>query len=98
MGSSAIRSSPRVDAPLRQAAGRLLENLPAELRQLAPDFLGVQLEWVLASSDGRQTDEEQVAPATLVVRRLLIDALGSQLLGRWNGAADDAPGVLHSLQ
>jgi signal transduction histidine kinase len=98
MGSSAIRSSPRVDVPLRQAADRLLEDLPAELRQLAPDFVGAQVEWVLASSDGRQPDEDPVAPATLVVRRLLIDALGSQLLAAWNGAAEEAPEVVRALQ
>ena len=98
MGSSATRSSPRVETSLRQAASRLLQHVPEELRQLDPAFVSSQLDWVIARGDACPAEAETVTPATMVLRRLLIDELRSVLLGRRDGTAGDPAEVVRSLQ
>jgi len=97
MGSSGIRSSAPVEARLRQLAAGLLKQPPAELRELPPDFVGAQLEWLLAYCTGAEEVEDGTAASTLVIRRLLLDELRSALLSTWDGDGHSAAEIVNCL-
>jgi signal transduction histidine kinase len=96
MGSSAIRSSPPAEALLERARTRLLQDLPAELAQLAPEVLEAELRLVLEPpSDVPVAD---FRPASRVLRQLLIDELRARLIDEWEHVAASAQEVRTALQ